>query len=172
MAEFQQYLDRLSADPGDGQALAALESVASQNGVNALTAEVGSELARVRKSLLARGELDLVGKLLDLELAALASKETESGRRADLLLEKGELHADSLLEPEPAMDCYRQALELRPDDEGATESLAQLEMERDNWEKFVKTFVDQAEGATDRQLSTHMYWSAARLCAHYQPAPG
>ena len=42
-------------------------------------------------------------------------------------------------------------------------------MERENWEKFVKKNLDEAEVSTNRGLTTHMYLSAAKLCARYKP---
>lgn len=169
MAEFQQYLERLDADPTDEGAFAALESELSRNGATVSTPETAVILERLRKSLRERGALELVAKLVDVEIGALEDTKKHKDRQADLLLEKGDLYVNDLLEDQPAVKCFKEVLELRPDDETATETLAHLDMERDNWQKFVQKNLDEAEVSTNRGLTTHMYLSAAKLCARYQP---
>src|SRR5215207_4872314 len=129
MADFFQYLAALDSDPDDAAALAGLTAQAPRAATDpaALTA-----LADARKNLRERGRLDLVARLYDVELGAIAEPE----RKADLLLEKGSLLEDELLDEEAAVACFRQVPSLRPGDATATENLESIEEERDNWEKF------------------------------------
>jgi tetratricopeptide (TPR) repeat protein len=167
MAEFQQYLRILDSDPTDTQALTALEQAlsASAGGVDAAGDTVDrATLARARKSLYERGAIDTAARLLDLEIDIA----TDAGARADLLVERGQLHVSDLLDDQAAEACFREALALRPGDEAAQEALDQLEMERDNWRKFVQKNLDEADVSTDRALTTHMYLSVAEFYGRYQ----
>lgn len=175
MAEFQQYLTILDSDPEDARALGALEAAlaasaaslpaSSVSGGIAEAADTRAALERARKSLYERGELDTVARLLDMELAVAQ----EPDHRADLLLEKGQLCASDLLDDEGAVACLREVLSLRPEDETAQESLDQMDMERENWRKFVDKNLAEAEASTDRGLTSHMYLSAAQYYGRFEP---
>ena len=92
MPEYQEYLAMLEGDPSDQNALVALrEAVAELD-----SAEAHSAIAATRESLRERGEIDAVLKLLDVEINAAS----DSGMRADLLLQKGHLFVDELLQRE------------------------------------------------------------------------
>ncbi|MCE9575633.1 MAG: tetratricopeptide repeat protein [Deltaproteobacteria bacterium] len=163
MADFLQYLAILDSDPDDAAALAGLTSHApgAAQDPGALAA-----LADARKTLRERGRLEVVARLYDLEIGAVS----EAARRADLLLEKGMLLEDELLDEPGAVECLRQVLTLRPGDETATETLQQIGLVRDNWEKFAGKYLDEAKGSTDRQLATSLYLSAAEIYARHRPA--
>src|SRR5262249_24945811 len=104
-------------------------------------------------------------RLIDLELGI----ETDQGRRADLYYEKGKLLADELLREEDAVRAFERVLELRPDDEGIQDTLGHIALVRDNWEKIVKKYLEEAKGSTDRQLTTSLYLSVAEIYAKYRP---
>jgi tetratricopeptide (TPR) repeat protein len=162
MADFLQYLAILDSDPDDAAALAGLASHApdAARDPGALAA-----LAEARKTLRERGRLEVVVRLYDLEISA----SPEPGRRADLLLEKAELLEEELLDEPAAVAALRQVLTLRAGDESASETLAQISLVRDNWEKFAGKYLDEAKGSTDRQLATSLYLSAAEIFARHRP---
>ncbi len=162
MPEFQEFLEALDTDPSNAVALAQIEALGSQllEDEHAHTA-----LDRARKSLRQRGALEVVAKLFDVEIQAAR----DSSRRADLLLEKGQLLADDLLEEESAVECFNEVLKLRPDDEAAQEILANFDLFRENWKKFADKYLEEARVSTDRGLTTSMYLSAAKIYARYQP---
>jgi tetratricopeptide (TPR) repeat protein len=162
MAEFQQYLRILETDPTDTHALRALEQAL---GAGAGGAEVKSALASTRRALYDRGAIDTAARLLDLELDIAG----ENGERASLLLERGQLLVDDMLDDQAAETCFREVLALRPGDETAQEALDQIEMERGNWRKFVQKNLDEADVSTDRALTTHMYLSVAEFYGRYEP---
>src|SRR5688572_16457061 len=136
MADYTQYLAILDAEPGNDQALAALERLAA----NGAAEELIRALDDARKTHRERGDLELVARLFDVELQAIADKH----RRADLLLEKGKFLAEELLSDEAAMECFKGVLALRPDDENAAEVLAEIDLVRTNWEKIVRKYLDEA----------------------------
>src|SRR5688572_17513434 len=159
MADQNQYLAILDSDPDDAAALAGLADAAAK-GADA------NAFARAKKTQRDRGRYDVVVRLIDVELGATA----DPTRRADLMLEKGMVLEDDLLDEASAAQCFHAVLALRPDDELATETLAQIEIDRDNWEKFATKYLDEAKASTDRQLTASLYLSAAEIVARHQPA--
>src|SRR5688500_18559811 len=107
MAEYQQYLAILEVEPNNGQALAALEQLAKNGeaGGNGGLSEpsAAQALDAARKTHRDRGELELVARLFDVELAAAR----DQSRRADLLFEKGRLFADEFLNEDAAVECFQ-----------------------------------------------------------------
>jgi tetratricopeptide (TPR) repeat protein len=165
MADYQQYLAILEVEPSNAQALTALESLANATNGALTDAAAARAFDDARKTHRDRGEIELVARLFEIELSAAK----DQGRRADLLLEKGRLYADEFLDEDQAQKCFERVLELRPDDSDAQEVLAQMGLVRENWERIVKKYLDEARAATDRQLGTSMYLSAARTTARYKP---
>ena len=141
MADFQQYLAILDSDPVDDRVLDAIEAALAADGA-ADAPETRDALDQARRSLHDRGELDMVARLFDMEIAATG----DAGRQADLLTDKGHLCAGDLLDDEGAVACFRQVMALRPDDETARDALDQMDMERENWRKFVQKNLDDYEG--------------------------
>jgi golgin subfamily B member 1 len=161
MADFQDYLAILDAEPNNDQALEALERIAgSGDGTGLLRA-----LDDARKTHRERGDLELVVRLYDVEIAAAA----DAARKADLLLEKGRFLVEELGSEESAVECFKNVLQLRPDDEEAQDSLAQIDLVRNNWQRIVKKYIDEARVQTDRQLTTSLYLDAADVLARYNP---
>ncbi len=168
MADFFQYLAILDSDPDD---TAALAGVADRAAAVARDPAAGAALAATRKAMRERGRPDVVHRLLDVELGALpaAVDGGDRARRADLLLEKASILEDELLDSTSAIACLREVLALRPDDENALEQLDQIETVRANWQKVADKFVAEATAATDRQLATQLFTSAAEIHARSQP---
>ena len=173
--EIVRALAILEADPDNADALASLaqltEGGGNGHGRGAPREESGADTA-VRRALgearrvhRDRGDFELVVRLIDLELGI----ETDKSRRADLYYEKGKLLADELLREDEAVRAFERVLELRPDDEGTQDTLGHISLVRDNWQKIVKKYLEEAKGSTDRQLTTSLYLSVAEIYAKYQP---
>ncbi len=162
MADLLQFLAILDSDPDDVNVLAALADSATR-GFDSGGAQA---LGTAKKSLRERGRHDVALRLLDVELAA-----TNGPRRADLLVEKGQLLDEELLDEPAAARCFEEALGVRPDDETAAEALQQMALNRanENWRKFAAKFVDEAKASTDRKLTTGLYLAAAENWARYAP---
>jgi golgin subfamily B member 1 len=164
MADFLQYLAILDADPDDSGALAGLVGLGPSSAADPAVAPV---LATTRKKVRDRGRPEIAVRLLDVELSAVIDA-TARNRRADLLLEKAQLLEDELLDEAAAVAALNEVLSLR-DDETALEMLEQIEMVRANWKKVVAKYVEEARAATDRQLATQLYTSAAEIHARVEP---
>ena len=183
MAESRENLSALvatlDADPHNAQALSALvrmaqagrgselvaeSSTRSAAGVGAGVGTPGAMIDDARKSFRERGENELVAHLYDVELAST----TDRARRADLLVEKGRLLFEELHDEPRAVEAFKAALELRPEDQTAQELLAHIGLIRENWERIVKKYLDEAKVSTDRQLTTGLYLSVAESYARYR----
>ena len=172
--EIVRALATLEADPDNADALASLaqltegggnghgRAAAPESGADTAVRRALGEARRVHRD---RGDFELVVRLVDLELGI----ETDKERRADLYYEKGKLLADELLREDEAVRAFERVLELRPEDEGTQDTLGHISLVRDNWQKIVKKYLEEAKGSTDRQLTTSLYLSVAEIYAKYQP---
>ncbi|HEX4458684.1 MAG TPA: tetratricopeptide repeat protein, partial [Polyangia bacterium] len=178
--EIVRALATLEADPDNADALASLAQLTEGGGnghgrgaadpAATMTANGGDTavrraLAESRRVHRERGDFELLVRLIDLELGV----ESDKSRRADLYYEKGKLLADELLREDDAVHAFERVLELRPDDEGTQDTLGHIALVRDNWQKIVKKYLEEAKGSTDRQLTTSLYLSVAEIYAKYQP---
>jgi len=175
--EIVRALATLEADPDNADALASLAQLTEgggnghgRGGGTAASDATGDTAVRralteARRVHRDRGDFELVVRLIDLELGV----ESDKGRRADLYYEKGKLLADELLREDEAVRAFERVLELRPEDEGTQNTLGHIALVRDNWQKIVKKYLEEAKGSTDRQLTTSLYLSVAEIYAKYQP---
>ena len=164
MADIRELLATLDSEPDNAQALASLEQLAGSGAALGEPASIAAmeEARRVHRE---RGDIELVKRLYELELAATSDR----SRRAVLLLDQGKLAFEDLLDVAAAEESLKRVLELVPGDESATEVLTQIAMERGNWEKFVKKFVEEAKVQTAPQLVTSLYLRAAETFCRWQP---
>jgi tetratricopeptide (TPR) repeat protein len=166
MADYQLHLSTLDADPHNAQALSALVNLAAAGDESPLAnAGASRALDEARQTFRERGELELVARLYDVEMAANADR----NRQADLMLDKGRLLFEELFDVGGAVDSFQRALERRPEDQTATELLAYISLVSTNWENIVKKYLDEARAATDRQLTTGLFLSVAESYARYRP---
>ena len=161
--ELDSALAALSSNPDDEDALASLASLGQP--ANAAFARALAEAVRLHRE---RGDFELCLRLIDLQVAS----EADDGRRADLYFDKGRILADELLRDEDATKAFERALELRPDDETAEDALGHIALVRDNWQKILRKYLDEARTSTDRQLTASLYLSVAELHARFQPDAG
>lgn len=167
MADFAHLLAILELDPDDAQAMGALRAATATLD----PAQAQERFAAAGKALTERGRPDAAVALLDVQLERLASSETNGQRdlHADLLIEKGLLLDEELLDPVSAAAMFEEAGQIRPGDTLAKEALDDLQMIRENWKKFADKFLSEAQGSTDRALSTSMYVSAAANYLRFSP---
>ena len=168
-SSLEAALDVLSVDPENADALARLAALAEGggNGHGRGRAEPGvvRALAEAKRVHRTRGDFELCLRLIDLEIGA----EADDSRRADLYFDKGRILADELLREDEAVRAFERVLELRPGDETAEDALGHISLVRDNWQKILHKYIDEAKGSTDRQLTASLYLSVAELYAKYQP---
>ena len=157
----------LELDPDDAQAMGALRAATATLD----PAQAQERFAAAGKALTERGRPDAAVALLDVQLERLAASEANGQRElhADLLIEKGLLLDEELLDPVAAAAMFEEAGQIRPGDTLAQEALDDLQMIRENWKKFADKFLSEAQGSTDRALSTSMYVSAAANYLRFSP---
>lgn len=171
MADFAHFLAILELDPDDAQAMGSLRAAVA--GVD--PAQAQERFAAAGKALTERGRPDAAVALLDVLLERLAqggAGGAGGGRadlQADLLVEKGLLLDEELLDPEGAAAAFQAAQTVRPGDPLAEEALDDLQTARENWQKFAAKYVTEAQGSTDRALSTSMYVAAAGNYLRFAP---
>jgi golgin subfamily B member 1 len=161
--EIQKHLSILEVEPDNAQELEGLRALV--RGEASASPALSRVLEDARRLHRERGSFELVVALLDLELELTP----DGSRRADLLYERGRILGDELLLEDQAVAAFNEVLRLRPDDAGASESLAHFALVRDNWEKIVKKYLEEAKGSSDRQLTTSLYLSVAENLFKYQP---
>ncbi|MDX2087534.1 MAG: tetratricopeptide repeat protein [Kofleriaceae bacterium] len=161
MADLSSLLAVLENDPDDVQAREALVGAARSTPADARA----TRFAAGRKLLGSRGRHDVVVHLLDVELAVT----DDIDRRVDLLIEKGMVLDDELLDVPAAQAAFREVIAMRPHDTMGQEALAELDVAASNWQKFADKFLKEASASTDRNLATGLYVSAAEAYVRFSP---
>lgn len=154
--KIQGYLERLEAEPVNTELLNKLQLLVEKVDPDE---EIAKLLDNSAERMAASGEAEATLALLTL-LERFIQTDDE---RADLLYRKGRLLEEDLLDEEQAIGCYEQLLELRPDDSGAEERMSHISLVRENWEKIVQKYRDEAEASTDDALTTSLYRSIAEI---------
>src|SRR5262245_54988432 len=166
-----QALAVLETDPENQDALAALSALVEGGGngrgskAAAPDTNVRRALSDARKSHRERGDFDLTARLIDLEL----SFETDAERKADLYLEKGKILTEELLKDDEALRCFERVLELRKTDETAEDAIGHITLVKENWQQFVKKYLEEAKDSTERSLTTQLYLTIAEIYIKHQP---
>ena len=151
----------LRSDPSDSQALAELQKL----GPAILgTPEAALALDEARQQLRGRGASDTAVKLYDLELEHAGGE-----RLAELLVAKGQVVFDDLLNADTSIQCIDEALQLQPDNPHTRELLEHLEQVKAHWEQIVDKYLEEAEATTEPRLATMLYRAAAETYARYKP---
>src|SRR6184192_3144525 len=116
--EIASALKLLDVEPHNPDALAALTAAAEGGGNGKSDPAAARALGESRRLHRERGDIELVVRLLDLELGW----EKDAGRRAELHVEKGHLLLDELCAEREAEACFQRALEEQPDGEEAKDA--------------------------------------------------
>tara|TARA_R110002073_G_scaffold24260_9_gene82156 strand:- start:70410 stop:81644 length:11235 start_codon:yes stop_codon:yes gene_type:complete len=161
MAEFREYLVMLRSDPSDSQALAELQKLGPQV---LGTPEAALAFDEARQQLRGKGASDTAVKLFDLEL-----EHADGERQAALLVGKGQVVFEDLLNADTSLQCMNEALQLQPDNTDVKEMLAHLEQVQVHWEQIVEKYIEEAEATTEPRLATMLYRAAAETYARYSP---
>jgi tetratricopeptide (TPR) repeat protein len=158
----QRHLDALKDRPHDSQVLGALGELLGAR--DSLSADERGLLDDVRGELRQSGDWSALVGLIDAELPV-----ADSERQAELLGLKGRVLEEELLDEGAAVEAFKAALELRPDDEEMLDTVEHIEMMRENWQRIADKYIEEAEAATDRQLSTSLLLSAAEVIWRNEP---
>ena len=160
--DIKSALSTLLNRPSDPEALALVQSLLkaadpSEDNLYLLIEQVGMHQEQEH--------WDNAVVLLDLALPLVEDED----ERAELLLTKGRILEEELLEEELALACFKEVLEIRPHDEGTAETVEEIELFRENWEKVAQKYIDEAESASDRKVATGLFLSAAEVAARAEP---
>ena len=160
--EIKSALSTLLNRPSDPEALASVQSLLSaqdpsEDNLYLLIEQVGMHQEQ--------GNWDNALALLELALPLVEDED----ERAELLLTKARILEDELLEEEQALACFKEVLKIRPHDEGTAETVEEIELFRENWEKVAAKYVEEAESASDRKVATGLFLSAAEVAARAEP---
>ncbi len=162
--EIESALNLLASRSSDPEALAALSVVAAGGRSDPVAARAWEDARRIQRE---RGNIELLLQLLDLDL----DHERSAARRATLWVERARLLSDDLWRETEAMEALEQALTEHPDDPAAKRALAHAAETRGAWQRIAAKFLEEAEGASDRQLQTSLLTSVAELFAKYGSDP-
>lgn len=169
--ELQSALQLLETEPNNPDALAAL-AAASEGGGNGHSDPAAERAFREsRRVHVERGDYELVVRLIDLELGW----QKDSGRRAELLVEKGRILSEEFWREGEAEACYQLALEARPGDERALAALAEIAASRASGPKRAEEYAEKvaqaakADGASDKAQLANLLVSLAEVQAKFQP---
>ncbi len=155
----------LEKDPTNESAMNGLEEIVTGDDLEANREVVVAALLEGRKALEKTGQYEAACKILDLELLITEDVALEVA----LLKEQAHLYDDELFDQKMGLSLYQKALSLVPEDEGLTQKIDAIQVERENWKQIVERFVEQAEGEDASQLKGHMLHSAAeRIYKNYK----
>ncbi|PID38647.1 MAG: hypothetical protein CSA65_04890 [Proteobacteria bacterium] len=158
----QHHLDALKDRPHDSLVLGEIVKLLGSR--DNLSTDERELLDQVRGELRQSGDWSALVGLIDAELPVV-----DRDRRADLLGLKGRVLEEELLDETAAVAAFKAALELRPDDQEMRDTVEHLEMMRENWQRIAEKYIEEAEAATDRQLSTSLLLSAAEVIWRNEP---
>jgi len=159
------YLGMLQRDPLDREAFDGL-SEAIQSGDPERMGEAPLRLLEAaRAKHERRGEAQAVAWLIEIEQGLTGD---DPDFRFALLKELGRLRHEELLEPTRAVEAYRLALEVRPEDEGVQQALEQLEQMAESWRRIADRFVEEAQDASDATVRTSFLVRAGSLVWQYR----
>ena len=161
--EIENCLKNLLNRPTDTQVLNALSSLVSAQ--NPPPDEVLGALERSIEQHQARGQWEAVIGLINLELPSIS----DDARKANLLAQKGKVLLEELLDQDAALSALKQVLELQPQDEDTRELLEEIELIQGSWQKVVAKYADEADSASDRQVATTLFLSAAEVAWRNSP---
>jgi golgin subfamily B member 1 len=162
--EIARSLSTLSDNPSDPQALAELQARVPEGAP--LAAEDAAILAAAMEHHRGQGNFDTLLILCDLLLRGTS----DAGRRIELLRQKARILEEDLLEEGAALEALRQILAIAPDDPDALAQLEQIELVRGSWERVASKYAEEASEATERQLATRLFLSAAKVIWRNEPA--
>ncbi|MCK5796215.1 MAG: hypothetical protein KAI47_03475, partial [Deltaproteobacteria bacterium] len=162
ISTLQRHVDAFTDRPEDSRTLVSLRDFLG--GRERLVDEEQEALDVARRGLRSVRDWQALVDLIDAELSVPGD-----ARRFELLAEKGRILGEELLNDEGALTAFQEALELRQDDDDLLDAIEQVEMVRENWSRIADKYVEEAASATDRQLATGLYLSAAEVVWRNEP---
>lgn len=158
MKEIKTVIANLFNTPSNTHLLEELESLVVSSTES--TEELVAVLVRAAQRALQAKQLELAHWFYRLALM----KQPEN---VELLTEMARMLDEELWKGQEALETYRRVAALNPQNEEAVARLEALQQESDNWEKILEKYIAEADGASEPELATHMYFRAAEIAAKY-----
>ncbi|MAQ13170.1 MAG: hypothetical protein CMN30_00015 [Sandaracinus sp.] len=159
------YLGQLRDDPEDQEAFRGLAATLDSGDTSLIGEQPLRLLEAARHGHERRGELRTVAWLIQLETGLT---DDDPGFQAVLYKELGRLRQEELLDSEGAIEAYRSALELKPEDEEVEMALEEIEQATEKWRPIADRFIEEASDASDAGLKASMLTRAAMLIWQHQ----
>ena len=154
------YLAALQDDPWDHEAFGGLNEVIASGNQERLGKDPVRLIEFARRNHEVRGESLAAAKLMESEIALVAS---DPDFAAVLYRELGRIRRDELMDDTGAREAYAKALELRPGDDEVQRTLEQMEQVGARFQEIADHFMEQAKQATDATLKTSLLVRAATI---------
>src|SRR5688500_2754956 len=161
--EIRRALGKLQIEPDAEQAWSALTSEIKTNDGDLSHEELVRLLDAAREEHARRGEWHAVARLLEV----LVKVAEGSPREADLVAKQARVQAEELYDDEAAAICYLRLLELRPGEAGATSAIQESEGRRGRYQELVKSYLAEAEEASDDVYKGSMLLRASEMEVRY-----
>lgn len=161
-----RYLGMLRDDPEDRAAVDGLREALTSGDAARIGDQPDRLIEVARHGHERRGELLAVAWLIEVELA---SGEGDPRFRAALFRELGRLRHDELLDDVGALEAYRKAHELDPQNEEIELVIEEIEQAAEKWRAIADRFLDEAKDASDPALKASLSARAGGLVWQYRP---
>lgn len=160
-----RYLGMLRDDPEDRAAVDGLREALASGDPERIGEQPDRLIEVARHGHERRGELQAVAWLIEVELA---SGEGDPRFRAALYRELGRLRHDELLDDVGALEAYRKAHELDPQNEEVELVIEEIEHAAEKWRAIADRFLDEAKDASDPALKASLSARAGGLVWQYR----
>ncbi len=162
LKEIKTVIANLFNTPSNTHLLEELEELVGSGGLS--PDELASVLVRAAERALQAKQLQLAYRFF---------RFAEAAKPDDVPLLKGmsAMLDEELWSGEEALAMYRRVVELDASDEEASSRLEALEQEASNWNRILEKYISEAEGASETEWATHMYFRAAEVAAKYGNDP-
>lgn len=161
--EIRRALGKLQVEPDAEQAWATLTSEITTDGGDLSREDLVRLLDAAREEHARRGEWHAVARLL--EVSVKVAEQTP--HEADLVAAQARVLAEELYDDEGAAILYLRLLELRPNEAGAQSAIQESEGRRGRYQELVKSYLAEAEEASDDIYKSSMLMRASEMEVRY-----
>jgi len=130
---------------------------------DASTSDVARLLGLAQAKHQDRREWGAVARLLELSISFAAGSPVEAPMQAEL----ARIYNEELVDADKARAAYERLLELRPEDDAATEALESDATKRERWTEIVDRYVAESENADGPAFKSSLLASAADVALRY-----
>jgi tetratricopeptide (TPR) repeat protein len=161
--EIRRALGKLQVEPDAEQAWATLTSEITTNDGDLSREDLVRLLDAAREEHARRGEWHAVARLLEVSVKVAE----HSPHEADLVSAQARVLAEELYDDEGAAILYLRLLELRPNEAGAQSAIQESEGRRGRYQELVKSYLAEAEEASDDIYKSSMLMRASEMEVRY-----